>query len=66
MKIREIRALDDEALKKKLEEVCKELLELRFKAAIKQLKNHREIPMLKKNIARLKTVMRERESGIKV
>ena len=66
MKIKEIRTLGDEDLKKKLEAVHKELLELRFKAAIKQLKNHREIPMLKKNIARLKTVMRERESGIKV
>ena len=66
MKIREIRALDDEALKKKLEEVCKELLELRFKAATKQLKNHRELPMLKKNIACLKTIVRERELGIGV
>ena len=66
MKIKEIRTLGDEDLKKKLEAVHKELLELRFQAATKQLKNHREAPMLKKDIARLKTVARERELGIEV
>ncbi len=66
MKTKEIRALGDEELKKRLEEARKELLELRFKAATKQLKNHRELPMLKKDIARLKTIVRERELGIGV
>ena len=66
MKIKEIRTLGDEELKKRLEAAHKELLELRFKAATKQLKNHREIPMLKKDIARLKTIVRERELGIGV
>ena len=66
MKIKEIRTLGDEELNKRLEAAHKELLELRFKAATKQLKNHREIPMLKKDIARLKTIVRERELGIGV
>jgi large subunit ribosomal protein L29 len=66
LKIKEIRTLGDEELKKRLEAAHKELLELRFKAATKQLKNHREIPMLKKDIARLKTIVRERELGIGV
>ena len=66
MKTKEIRTLSDEKLEKRLEAAHKELLELRFKAATKQLKNHREIPMLKKDIARLKTIVRERELGIGV
>ncbi len=66
MKTKEIRALNDKELKKQLEAAHKELFELRFKAATKQLKNHREIPRLKKNIARLKTLIRERELGIGV
>tara|TARA_B100000315_G_scaffold231112_1_gene242166 strand:- start:627 stop:827 length:201 start_codon:yes stop_codon:yes gene_type:complete len=66
LKTKEIRALGDEELKKRLEEAHKELFELRFKAATKQLKNHRELPMLKKNIACLKTIVRERELGIGV
>jgi|TARA_B100001971_G_scaffold120878_1_gene111334 large subunit ribosomal protein L29 len=66
LKTKEIRTLGDEELKKRLEEAHKELLELRFKAATKQLKNHRELPMLKKNIACLKTIVRERELGIGV
>ena len=66
MKTKEIRAFGDEELKKRLEAARKELLELRFKAATKQLKNHRELPMLKKDIARLKTIVRERELGIGV
>ena len=66
MKTKEIRTLSDEKLEKRLEAAHKELLELRFQAATKQLKNHREIPMLKKDIARLKTIVRERELGIGV
>ncbi len=66
MKTKEIRAFGDEELKKRLEAAHKELLELRFKTATKQLKNHRELPMLRKDIARLKTIVRERELGIGV
>jgi len=61
VKVEEIRALSAEELEKQLEEVHQELFNLRFRLATKQLVNHREIPRVKKKIARLKTIMRERE-----
>ncbi len=65
MKVEEIRALSPEELTKQLEAAHKELFELRFRLATKQLVNHREVPRTKKEIARLKTIMRERELGIR-
>lgn len=65
MKVDEIRALSDEELVKQLEAAHQELFNLRFRLATKQLVNHREIPRVKKKIARLKTMLRERELGIK-
>jgi large subunit ribosomal protein L29 len=64
LKIEEIRALSVEELAKQLEATHQELFGLRFRLATKQLVNHREIPRVEKKIARLKTVMRERELGI--
>jgi large subunit ribosomal protein L29 len=61
VKIEEVRALSDKELDKQLEEAHQELFNLRFRLATKQLVNHREIPRVKKAIARLKTIMRERE-----
>jgi large subunit ribosomal protein L29 len=65
LKVEEARTLSDEELRKKLEESYKEFFDLRFRAATKQLKNHRELPWAKKKIARLKTVIQERELGIR-
>jgi large subunit ribosomal protein L29 len=65
LKIEEIRALTPEELVKQLEESYQELLNLRFRLATKQLVNHREIPRVKKEIARLKTVISERELSIR-
>ena len=65
MKVGEIRALSAGELAKQLEAAHQELLDLRFRLATKQLVNHREIPRVKKKIARLKTIMKERELGIK-
>ncbi len=65
MKVEEIRALGTEALAKQLEETHQELFNLRFRLATRQLVNHREIPRVKKEIARLKTIMKERELGIR-
>jgi large subunit ribosomal protein L29 len=65
LKIEEIRALDGEGLAKQLEAAHQELFNLRLRLASKQLVNHREIPRVKKEIARLKTIMRERELGIR-
>ncbi len=64
MKASEIRSLNTEELLKKLEEAHEELFNLRFRLATKQLGNHREIPRVKKRIARIKTILRERELGI--
>ena len=65
MKAEEIRALSTEELAKQLEEAHQELFNLRFRAATRQLVNHREIPRVRRNIARLKTIIRERELGIR-
>lgn len=61
MKIEEIRALNTEQLVKQVEEAHKELFDLRLHLATKQLVNHREIRQIKKKIARLETIIRERE-----
>jgi large subunit ribosomal protein L29 len=61
----QIRALSNEELLKKLEEAQEELFNLRFQLATRQLVNHREIPRVKKKIARMKTILREREFGIR-
>ncbi len=65
MKAKEVRALSDEELKKQLDEAHKEYFELRFSASTKQLKNHREIPKVRKTIARIKTEIRQRELAIR-
>ena len=65
MKAKEIRALSPEELSKQLEATHRELFDLRFRLATKQLVNHREIPRVKKEIARLETIIRERELGIR-
>ena len=64
MKASEIRALSNEELLIKLEEAHEELFNLRFRLATRQLGNHREIPRVKSRIARIKTILRERELGI--
>ncbi len=64
MKLDEIRALSSEELKKQLEATHQELFNLRFRLATKQLVNHREIRRVKKNIARMNTLARERELKI--
>ena len=65
MKVDAIRALSDAELQKNLDEAYEELFNLRFRLATKQLGNHREIPRVKKNISRMKTVLRERELAIR-
>jgi large subunit ribosomal protein L29 len=57
--------MEDAELNKQLEAAYQETFDLRFKAATKQAKSHRDLPKAKKNIARLKTVARERELGIR-
>jgi len=65
LKVEEIRALNDKDLAKQLEDAYQELFDLRFRLTTKKLVNHREIPRVKKSIARMKTIVRERELGKK-
>lgn len=65
MKVEEIRTKNTEELAKQLEEAHQELFNLRFRLSTKQLVNHREIPRIKKIIARLKTIIKEREQDIR-
>jgi len=65
LKVKEIRALNSKELAKQLEAAQQEFFDLRFRLATRQLVNHREIPRVRRRIARLKTLMRERELGIK-
>jgi len=60
-----MRALDTDELAKQLATAHQELFELRLRLATKKLVNHREIPRIKKEIARTMTIMRERELGIR-
>lgn len=64
MKASEIRALNNEELLTKLAEAHEELFNLRFRLATRQLGNHREIPRVKRRIARIVTILRERELGV--
>jgi large subunit ribosomal protein L29 len=56
--------MSDDELAKQVEEAHRELFNLRFRLATKQLGNHREVRVVKRRIARLKTIMRERELSI--
>lgn len=61
MTAQEIRELDTEVLLAKVEEYKKELFGLRFQQATGQLENTARIRQVRKTIARIKTVIRERE-----
>lgn len=65
MKAEEARALSDEEIRKKLEDSDKELLNLSIRVASRQLVNHRELVKIKRDVARLKTILRERELDIR-
>jgi len=56
-----MRSLSPEELAKQIDESYRELFNLRFRLATRQLTNYNEITSVKKRIARLKTIMRERE-----
>ncbi|MCK0118674.1 LSU ribosomal protein L29P [Isoptericola sp. CG 20/1183] len=56
---------DDETLVAKLKEQKQELFNLRFQAATGQLESHGRLKAVKRDIARIYTVLRERELGIR-
>ena len=65
MKVDEVRALSSQDLAKQLEEAHQELFNLRLRLATKRLVNHREVQRVKRHIARLETIIREKELGIR-
>ena len=60
----ELRDSGEDDLVAKLKEAKEELFNLRFQAATGQLENHGRLRAVRKDIARIYTVMRERELGI--
>jgi len=60
----ELRGLDDDELVTRLREAKEELFNLRFQVATGQLENHGRLRAVRRDIARVYTIMRERELGI--
>jgi len=60
----ELREQSDEELVSRLREAKAELFDLRVQAATGQLDNHGRLKVIRKDIARIYTIMRERELGL--
>ena len=65
MKAHELDEMNDIDLEARLREAKEELFNLRFQAATGQLESHGRLRTVKKDIARIYTVVRERELGIR-
>ena len=63
-KVGELRELADDDLAAKLTEAKEELFNLRFQGATGQLESHGRLRAVRRDIARIYTIMRERELGI--
>ena len=63
--VHELDELNNVDLESKLREAKEELFNLRFQAATGQLESHGRLRTVKKDIARIYTVVRERELGIR-
>jgi large subunit ribosomal protein L29 len=57
----EIRELEDEDIRRRIDEAQEELFRLRFRSATQVLENPMLVRSLRRDIARLKTILRERE-----
>jgi len=64
MKVDELRVLEEDQLGDRMKAARRELYELRFKHAVGQLENASQISKVRHDIARIMTVLREREFGI--
>ena len=62
--LKEIRGLSTEKLEEKLQELKKDLFMLRMQHATNQLDNPMQIAAVKKDIARVKTIIREKETNV--
>lgn len=61
MKSNKIREMNDKELQDELKELKSEFFKLRFQYATNQLENPMKLNLIKKDIARVKTIIRERE-----
>ncbi len=59
--LRELRDMTDDELNNKLSELKEELFNLRFQLATGELDNTMRVPEVRRTIARVKTIMRERQ-----
>jgi len=64
MKNHEIKEMKTDEIIQKIKDEEKNLVDLRFSHQLKQLTNTAKIKFVKKDIARMKTILHERESGI--
>ncbi|MEW6194523.1 MAG: 50S ribosomal protein L29 [Bacteroidota bacterium] len=62
MKIYEIREMSTDEIKKRIIEEQKNLVDLRFQKELKNLTNTAKLHLVRKDIARMKTILKERES----
>ncbi len=65
MKARELRDLSMEELRQKEQDLTAELFNLKFQHATGQLENTERLPQVRKDLARVKTILRERELAVK-
>ena len=65
MKIEELRKLTTEELQEKIKESKEELFNLRFQQATGNLEKPVRLRELRREVARMKTIIREREKGIR-
>nr|MBC7245640.1 50S ribosomal protein L29 [Chloroflexota bacterium] len=61
MSAKDLRTLTDAELNQKLREAYQELFNLRFRHATKQIENTSRIRIVRRDIARIRTIMRERQ-----
>ncbi|OGU32360.1 MAG: 50S ribosomal protein L29 [Ignavibacteria bacterium GWA2_35_9] len=64
MKIHEIKEMKDDELVKRIEEEEKNLIDLRFSHQLKQLTNTAKIKLVKRDIAKMKTILKERNRTV--
>jgi large subunit ribosomal protein L29 len=65
VKARELRELSIEELRQKEQDLTAELFNLKFQHATGQLENTERLPQVRKDLARVKTILRERELAVK-
>lgn len=63
MKAEDVRALSDDQLKEQLQKLRREQFNLRFQAASGQLENTARVGQIRKDVARIKTIMGQRETA---